>query len=567
MDSASINFGQQSTINRSKIHLSQAKIYRKVIAFDELINLKRSKKSARGVATLLEISNSTMQSWRIKINSEKASCELAEFFVTYAGKDFLQRNVIAVMKLMKSGPSGIQGMQDYLRNSGLDQFIASSKGALQDFWERCEDCILSFGEKEEKKLSSQMKHRKITVGMDEMFKKRRPCLVAIEVVSNYILLEKFTEDRKADTWKKELESRLIALNVTINQVVSDLCGAIRVVTEDLGAKHISELFHAQYEITKAISAPLASQERAAEKACDQAREKMEKRKKKPRKLKKEERKQQLYEIEKSIIDHDKLKIELRQKTKRREEAKASIKELGKITHPIDITSGKLQTAELIEKQFSEQFKLIHRCAEEANLSDSSIDRIEKGRRAFEATLSYVKYYYIVYAAFIMGLQLSVEQEKFFNETIFPLSYLKMIWRRLPKQAKKDREQLLNDLEAKVRDGPWPESLKKEWLEKGKGMAELFQRSSSCVEGRNGNLSLNYHRFHRLNERTLKALTIIHNFDVRRCDGTTAANRFFGAEHENLFEYLVATVRIPGKPQSQNHDAQNRKLGWEKRRSA
>lgn len=224
MDSASINFGQQSTINRSKIHLSQAKIYRKVIAFDELINLKRSKKSARGVATLLEISNSTMQSWRIKINSEKASCELAEFFVTYAGKDFLQRNVIPVMKLMKSGPSGIQGMQDYLRNSGLDQFIASSKGALQDFWERCEDCILSFGEKEEKKISSQMKHRKITVGMDEMFKKRRPCLVAIEVVSNYILLEKFTEDRKADTWKKELESRLIALNVTINQVVSDLCG-------------------------------------------------------------------------------------------------------------------------------------------------------------------------------------------------------------------------------------------------------------------------------------------------------------------------------------------------------
>ena len=99
------------------------------------------------------------------------------------------------------------------------------------------------------------------------------------------------------------------------------------------------------------------------------------------------------------------------------------------------------------------------------------------------------------------------------------------------------------------------------------MAETFQRSSSCVEGRNGVLSLNYHRFHRLNERALKALTIVHNFDTKRKDGTTAAERFFGAKHENLFESLVANVRIPGKPKQQHHDKQKRFLGWEKRRAA
>ena len=42
-------------------------------------------------------------------------------------------------------------------------------------------------------------------------------------------------------------------------------------------------------------------------------------------------------------------------------------------------------------------------------------------------------------------------------------------------------------------------------------AELFQRSRSCVEGRNGQLSLYHHGCHRLSDRKLAALTAIHNY--------------------------------------------------------
>jgi hypothetical protein len=113
------------------------------------------------------------------------------------------------------------------------------------------------------------------------------------------------------------------------------------------------------------------------------------------------------------------------------------------------------------------------------------------------------------------------------------------------------------LESSSRDGPWPEPLKEKWRKKGKELAEIFQRSSSCVEGRNGVLSLNHHRFHRLNERTLRVLTIMHNFDVRRSDGTTAAERLFEGKHEILFESMVANIRIPGRPQKQRHDRRER----------
>ena len=80
-----------------------------------------------------------------------------------------------------------------------------------------------------------------------------------------------------------------------------------------------------------------------------------------------------------------------------------------------------------------------------------------------------------------------------------------------------------------------------------GCADLFQRSSSCVEGRNGHLSLYHHGCHRLSDRKLRALTAIHNFHILRPDGTTAAERFFGQAHPPLFEQVLAHVSFPPPP--------------------
>ena len=78
-------------------------------------------------------------------------------------------------------------------------------------------------------------------------------------------------------------------------------------------------------------------------------------------------------------------------------------------------------------------------------------------------------------------------------------------------------------------------------------ADLFQRSSSCVEGRNGQLSLRHHHLHQLSPRKLKVLTILHNYLIRRPDGTTAAERFFGAKPQDLFEYVLDRLDVPARP--------------------
>jgi hypothetical protein len=40
---------------------------------------------------------------------------------------------------------------------------------------------------------------------------------------------------------------------------------------------------------------------------------------------------------------------------------------------------------------------------------------------------------------------------------------------------------------------------------------------------------------------LKALTVVHNFVLRRDDGTTAAERFFGVPHDDLFTHLLEVM--------------------------
>jgi len=78
-------------------------------------------------------------------------------------------------------------------------------------------------------------------------------------------------------------------------------------------------------------------------------------------------------------------------------------------------------------------------------------------------------------------------------------------------------------------------------------ADLFQRSSSCVEGRNGQLSLFEHSTRDLSAPKLEALTVIHNFFSRRPDGTTAAERFFGTPPDDLFGWLLARLPLPARP--------------------
>lgn len=51
----------------------------------------------------------------------------------------------------------------------------------------------------------------------------------------------------------------------------------------------------------------------------------------------------------------------------------------------------------------------------------------------------------------------------------------------------------------------------------------------------------YHTGRGLTPKRLHALTVIHNFGIKRSDGTTAAERLFDTQFPELFEWLVGHI--------------------------
>ena len=183
----------------------------------------------------------------------------------------------------------------------------------------------------------------------------------------------------------------------------------------------------------------------------------------------------------------------------------------------------------------------------------------------------ITFYLFTIQAKVEALSLAPEVEAAVLGKLIPALYIRIASKKAKSAVERARlrekaEALLLPLRSP--DGPFSgiDPAEKELIERiSEECVHLFQRSSSCVEGRNGQLSLRHHSFHRISDRKLSALTVVHNYFVKRSDRTTAAERFFGEKPNDMFNYLLNRVEIPGWP------ARKRLLGgskpeWPKRRT-
>jgi hypothetical protein len=140
-----------------------------------------------------------------------------------------------------------------------------------------------------------------------------------------------------------------------------------------------------------------------------------------------------------------------------------------------------------------------------------------------------------------------------QQDLIPAYYLCRVAEKARTAEEKQRLRILAaEVLARARspDGLWgtlPGDLQADLESKARQCADFFQRSSSCVEGRNGQLSLRHHALHQLTARKLQALTVLHNYAVQREDGSTAASRFYGGTPRDLFGWLLAHLSLPARP--------------------
>jgi hypothetical protein len=503
----------------------------------------------RGVAAASGVARSTLQAWRREVPHGDPPAGLAAFVRTPDGMSWLHRMVWAAhFSITLRAAGGTRLVSEFLELSGLSAFVGVSDGAQHALNAALETAVVAVAEAQRTALAEGMAPRQVTVCEDETF---HPgiCLVAIEPVSNFILLEQYAADRTAATWTAALDGACTGLAVEVIQSTADEAKALRRHAEtDLGAHHSPDLFHGQHEVSKATALALARAVRQAEArgVAAQAQWAAE-RAAQPGFEARAARRQA------ALTARVAAEAELARAQARQTEAREWIRELGLLYHPYDPQTGHAQPVERVAARFAAVWARLHGLAAAADLPERARERLAKAERLTVQWLATLAFFFATVTAKVEALDLPPALDAAVREQLVPALYLERVAARSTGAATRQQVQALSTalLEPlRQPDHPLqtlaPEASARVGQVAG-ACADLFQRSSSCVEGRNGQLSLHHHGRHRLSDRKLAALTAVHNFHIRRADGTTAAERLFGRTHPPLFEQLLLRVPLPPRP--------------------
>jgi len=491
--------------------------------------------SQRDFAKSADVPRSTLRYWLDRKNSIDAHPDLVEFLESPVGIAFLHRLVTAAhIAFTKAGTASIHNVSDFLKRSGLSPFIASSYSSQRRVSEQLDEKIIQFGEIEDERLGRQMPKKTITLCEDETFHPEI-CLVAIEPVSNFILVEKYATNRETKTWDEAVNDALENLPVEVIQVSSDEGRSlISHALKGLKAHHSPDCFHVIHEIGKGTCGALVSKVKKAEKQYDSAvkqthnielkKERFDGAAKRPRGRRPhfEQRIQQAVEQEKQAQEN------LDQARLNHETVRSAKAEIGTVYHPYSLETGQRQDSETVSGLLADCFDRIHTAT--ADLTDRCKKRVHKAQRVVGSMVATIAFFFKMIDISLDNMQLSDRDKHVMHTHLIPGHYLKLA---AGKERDVDRKADILKRAQKflsIVDSLECSDCKIEKLEKAaRQCAQLFQRSSSCVEGRNAQLALRHQGIHRLSNRQLKAYTVMHNYYIKRRDGTTASERFYEAK--------------------------------------
>lgn len=519
--------------------------------------------SQRQAAQGLDVPRSTLQAWRAYQDRLDACPAVVAFFHSVPGLAFLHRLVIALhVVCVEIGACGMRLVCLLLKLTGLNRFVGASYGTQHQVNRHVEEAMVAYRQEESTRLAHEMPPQEMTMTLDETFTGGL-CLVGMDPESNSIVLEHTAPARDQDTWDALMAPALAGLNCKVIQATSDEApGLLAYVAHHLGAHHSPDLFHVQHELSKAVSAPMATKQRAAAKAAAKAEE-TRKRVHEPLLNANGEPQQRgpgrppkgavsLAQVEQEV---DAAHQEHQRLTAQREQVTQSIRAIGHAYHCVDLERGVRRNGTLIAGDLQQHIDTIRTIAQHEGLSESCMERIEKAERVvpqMQATIEFVSGYV---RQQVRQLDLAPPASYAMHAHLIPSFSLD----RVASTRTVTQGEPLRELAARIRTplfepggalGELSPLEQNQLKAQAARLAEVFQRSSSNVEGRNGYLSLRNHQLRGLEHPRKRAcLTAVHNFLLTRPDGTTAAERFFGQKPRSMFAAILESVEIPPAPLS------------------
>lgn len=519
-----------------------------------------SDQSRRAFARTAGIPHTTLRYWQQRQQQGAADPELAAFFESPAGLAFLKRLLLALhLVLQQQGTSGIRPLCRFLELAQLSPFVAASYGSHQHLATLLQQLLAQYDQEQRCQLAPTMTPKDITLCEDENFHSVQLCLVAIEPLSNFLVLEVYQPQRDANTWNCVVQTALEGLAVRVIQVTSDLAQGLQAHAKDgLHAQHSPDLMHVQADLHKATSLPWHRHLETARHRLQQVQQTVQDW-------------QQRYQLHQAGIRSpgrapDFLQHiawaqqtqcyweqQVQQRQERQQQLQEAVRGLGDDYHPFEAQTGQAVSAEQMQQRLEQRFETINRLAAEAEVSEAGQQKIAKARRVLPRLVASLVWFWHSVRLLIESLELTEQAERVVYESLLPGLY----WQRAAERGRTAQDKKrLRQLAAQCLAQAWsaesalsrlPAEMQAVVKKVAAEGVSRFVRSSSCVEGRNGQLSLHHHGSHTLSPGRLKALTVLHNYFIERPDGSTAAERFFGQKPADLFEWLLQRFPDPPRP--------------------
>jgi hypothetical protein len=487
----------------------------------------------RGIAKALGISKSSVYRHRKSLSDQEKKAPESSWWNSEAGSAWLKLLVCGIVYYfgIKQG-MGSGSLSEFFKAVGLDGQVGSSPSALRQLRARMQERILAY-ETEQLEHCQPKAGQGICVGGDETFFGGLPILVMIELSSNYILTEVETDNRTYDTWMEQIAQWWSGKKWRCHFMVSDEARAlIKLAVSGLNTVHVPDLFHVLLAVGQPLGRTLGRQISQLQRQLEKLKPQLDK----PLSVK---RRASLEQVQATLTQH------LEQLIVAKKEYHQALQNLSESIHPFHLETQESQLGHDLPQRLQAPLAALGALAT-THGTDTATTALEDFKTQIPGLNQGIQAWW-QWTSQVLALKTDdVETQNWIITALLPWVYWHQqqaktrhpeLKQRYQQAAAQAHQNVLNHpLTSQISE---PE--RQQWRLWCQEMAHHYQRTSSAVEGRNGYLSRLHHAGRGFSPQTLKVATILHNFDLRRPDGTTAAQRLFDHEFPNLFNSVVASM--------------------------
>lgn len=467
------------------------------------------------------------------------------FWDTVAGDDWLKRLVIAAIYIfgIKRGV-GAESLSEFFYTLRIHRHVGISVSSLRKIQKHLEEKILTYQTEQHERLHQACQSLPpICVGVDETWFDQT-VLVMMELSSGYLLVEDKVKDHRYTTWQTSVETMLKDWSGRIHYCVNDRAKAlIKLALNELGCPSIADLFHAMRKLTRGLALEL-----------DHRSLHLNRRLRDGKRLETQDN-----------VAGQAIQTELTRVQQAQADFREHLMHISLALHPFDVGTQCAQTTQQVSENLMQQVRSLKQFKKDHQLKDTP-GGIDQFSRQVGDLSAVVDLWWQWVGQILDAQSLSTPMTDWITQIILPLCYWQTQTQRTDTPALKLRyHQAYQHAQMTLQAHPITQTLSDEtyrhWVEWAQDMVTKFQRTTSAVEGRNGYLTQVHHNRRGLSTQQLKVLTVIHNFDLKRADGSTAAERLFKVSHPNLFQTVLdqmpelplprkrvkgSTSKIPGR---------------------